>query len=220
MNPFAPLFAAGDDAIVKIIIAIIVFILAGASQLIAKYRQIPPRGQRPLAPRPEKPDPVADEIEDFMRRAAERRASRGTRPAGERAETVAKAAAPAQPIQAQVVVEKPVGGQVAEHVKKYLDEDEFARREGSLGKEVAQADNEIDQHLRQTFDHRVGQLAAVPGEAAALTVAAESPELAAATDETPSAFATGLLDLMANPDSLRQAIVLNEVLRRPEERWA
>lgn len=220
MNPFAPLFAAGDDAIVKIIIAIIVFILAGASQLIAKYRQIPPRGQRPLAPRPEKPDTVADEIEEFMRRAAERRASRGTRRAGEQAETVAKTASPAQPVQAQVVAEKPVGGQVADHVKKYLDEDAFARREDSLGKEIAQADSEIDQHLRQTFDHRVGQLAAVPGEAAAPTAAAEPPELAGLTADSASPFTTGLLDLMSDPDSLRQAIVLNEVLRRPEERWA
>ena len=115
---------------------------------------------------------------------------------------------------------KPVGGQVTEHVQKYLDAEEFTRRAGELGGEVTQAVEEVDQHLRQVFDHSVSQLAAVPGEAAAPPAAAEPPELTELSLlEIPATFATGLSTLLADPDSVRQAIVLGEIFRRPEERW-
>ena len=74
---------------------------------------------------------------------------------------------------------------------------------------------------RQVFDHQVSQLAALPGEAAAAPVAVESSEAAeAAYLEIPATFATGMTDLLSNPEAIRQAIVFNEIFRRPEERWA
>ena len=88
-----------------------------------------------------------------------------------------------------------------------------------LGKEVSQADKQIGQHLQQVFDHRVSKLEAVPGEAAAPPAAYEPPDLVGAAADIPDTFATGLLDLITSPDSLRQAIILSEILHRPEERW-
>ena len=128
----------------------------------------------------------------------------------------------AEPVRAEAVAEaaaQPVGGQVSEHVKKYLDEDAFARREDALGKEVAQADKQIDQHMQQVFDHRVSKLESVPGEVAAPPVAYAPPDLVGSAADIPDTFATGLLELVGNPDSLRQAIILSEILHRPEERW-
>jgi hypothetical protein len=131
----------------------------------------------------------------------------------------------AEPVRAEVIAEvaqgqeKPVGGQVSEHVQKYLDEQAFRRRESELGKEVANADRQIDQHLQQVFDHRVSKLEAVPGEAAAPPAAYEPPDLVGSAADIPDSFATGLLELITNPDSLRQAIILSEILHRPEERW-
>ena len=122
-------------------------------------------------------------------------------------------------LDSKVAAEKPVGGQVSEHVQKYLDEQAFTQREDALGKEVAQADRQIDQHLQQVFDHRVSKLEATPGEAAAPPTVYEPPNLVGSAEDVPASFATGLLDLIANPDSLRQAIILSEILHRPEERW-
>ncbi len=118
-----------------------------------------------------------------------------------------------------MVGEAPVGGRVTEHVTKYLDADDFSRREATLGQEVAQADQQIDQHLRQVFDHRVSKLEAVPGEAAAPPTAYEPPDLVGAAADIPDTFATGLLTLITDPESLSQAIILSEILHRPEERW-
>ena len=85
---------------------------------------------------------------------------------------------------------------------------------------MSQADREIDQRLHQVFDHHVGDLELMPGEAATAPMVAAPLEL---TEQSlldiPATFATGLTDLLANPDSVRQAIVLNEIIHRPEERW-
>jgi hypothetical protein len=218
MNAFVPLLAAVDfHDVVRIAVLLLLFGAPIVSRLVVKIKQIPPPAKRPIPPQPVPLD-VADEIEEFMQRAAKRQLS----PKGERrvaSEQSSPAATVAEPIRAEVVAEKPVGGQVGDHVRKYLDEQEFSRREDALGKEVAQADKEIDQRLHQTFDHRVSELEAVPGEAAAPPIAYEPPDLVGTAADIPASFATGLLDLVGNPDSLRQAIILSEILHRPEERW-
>jgi hypothetical protein len=214
-----PLFAAIDfHVVVRIIVLLLIFVVPLVGQLIAKFRQIPPPGQRPLPPRPAPPD-VADEIEEFLtRRAVQRPPAKVEQPG--KIQPLSPQAA--QPVKAEVVAEgeKPVGGQVTAHVKQYLDEQAFDRREAELGQKVAQADQQIDQHLQQVFSHPVSKLEAVPGEAAKPTSAYEPPNLVGTSEDVPDSFATGLLDLLTTPDSLRQAIILNEILHRPEERWA
>ncbi len=172
MNSFVPLLAALDVVLIKAIVVMIVFILAGIAQLLAKLQKIQPPAGRPRPPRPVPPD-VAEEIEEFMRRAANRRNVQGTQPASAPPPTPSAA----EPLRAEVVAEQPVGGQVEEHVKKYLDAQDFSRRSEELGEEVAQADREIGQHLHEVFDHRVSRLEQVPGEAAAPPLAAETSEL-------------------------------------------
>ena len=82
-------------------VIVLIFIIAGIAQLVAKIRQIPPPGQRPLPPRPAPPD-VADEIEEFMRRAAQR----ATRPRRTGQLVVQQPSPPAaEPVRAEVVAE-------------------------------------------------------------------------------------------------------------------
>lgn len=127
-----------------------------------------------------------------------------------------------KPIEAVVVGEQPVGGQVARQVEKYLDTGELTQHATQLGGEVAQADQQIDQRLHQVFDHQMSRLEAAPGEAATPPVAVGPMELSGepAAEEIPATFATSLTDLLSDPESVRQAIVFSEILRRPEERWA
>lgn len=202
-----------------LLVVIFSFVAPLVRQFLSKVRTFPPPDKRPLPP-PTSPD-VADEIEEFMRRKMERRQARRERiEAKSDAKPIqAEIVVAVKPVRAEVVAEKPVGGQVSAHVEKYLDEQEFKRRESNLGKEVAQADAEINQHLQQVFDHRVSKLAAVPGEAASPPVAYAPPDLVGAAADIPETFATGLLELVGDPDSLRQAIILSEILHRPEERW-
>ena len=213
MLPFScSLFAALDvKEVIQIVVVFLIFVVPIISQLVKKVRQIPPPDQRPLPPRAAPVD-VADEIEDFMRRAAGRQPARGQR------QVAAPSPVVAEPVRAEVVAERPSGGQLGDQVKSHFSEYQFNRSESKLGKEVGQTGSELNQRLHQVFDHHVGKLEAAPDKAPG-SPSIEPQKLAAAATEVPSLFTTGLFDLLSNPDSIRQAIVLNEVLQRPEERW-
>jgi hypothetical protein len=221
MNAFAPLLAAADAELVKLVIIVVFGILVGIGKFMAMVKKGKPPAQ--MGPRPTPPTPVntnaKNEIEEFMRRAAAKprpTASAGpVRPPQPRPRPMVE-----KPLQAQVVSEEPVGARIGKEVVRDLDTQEFSKRSTQLGSEVAQADREIDQRLHQVFDHHVSNLELMPGEAATAPVVVAPLEL---TEQSlldiPATFATGLSDLLADPDSVRQAIVLNEILHRPEERW-
>ncbi|QDU53980.1 hypothetical protein [Aeoliella mucimassa] len=104
------------------------------------------------------------------------------------------------------------GESVAEHVAVHLNEDQFRERATHLGEDVAQSDERLEAHLHQTFDHGLGSLAARrkvrEQEDAAKRTAEEAPNLA----ET-------LLGMLSSPAGVQQAVILNEVLRRPDDRF-
>ncbi len=222
MNAFAPLLAAVDAELVKLVIILVFGALVGIGKFIAmvqKGKPPAPMGQRPQPPAPVKIN-AANNIEEFMRRAAARpRAAANSGPI--RRPPQPQLRPPLEkPVQAQVVVTEPVGATIGKQVEQDLNAQEFTKRTTQLGSEFAQADRDIDQRLHQVFDHHVSNLELMPGEAAAEPVAAGPVEL---TEQSlldiPATFATGLTDLLANPDSVRQAIVFMEILHRPEERW-
>ena len=131
------------------------------------------------------------DIDDFLRRAAERRA-RGKRPAIEILE----------PIEAEIVEAEPVD--LSSHVSSYLDSSKFAQRASVLGHRLGLPEDTSESRLHSKFDHELGSLRRpdVPAEPA---------------KATPTAG--GLLDLLRSPESLRQAIVLSEILQPPRHRW-
>jgi hypothetical protein len=243
MNAAFLLFALNVGDVIEILVIIVIVVITAIGQIAAKMRkpqpplgpQAPfgpqaPGGPKPPQQRPQTPKSVKEEIEQFIRRATQQAETGGKPPrqlaparrvAQSRKDAPLPSSAPAkspQPIQAQVVRERPVGGEVSEHVRKYLDEKEFVQRASSLGGEIAQADDKIEQHLRNVFEHKISHLAGRAGETA---VAPAPVPTGFFQDEVPavSAAGVGLAVLLNNIDNLRQAIVLNEILQRPVDRW-
>ena len=204
MNVFLPIFAAGWDDLIGLLVVLLFIVVPVIGQLLAKLRQAqPPAG----GPRPQQPVPVdvADEIEVFMRRVLGQQGSEETPP-------IRNEPAPVErPVEAEVVAEEPCGERVVEHVEKHLDSQEFSHRASRLGGGVVQADDKLKQHLSQTFDHKLGQLETA-------TVEPSSTSGAAAVEISPT-FAAGWAAMLSNTDSVRRAIVLSEIIHRPEERW-
>jgi hypothetical protein len=99
---------------------------------------------------------------------------------------------------------------VATHVRKHLDTQEFEQRTGSLGK-LAELDDTVDEHVQQSFDHRLGTLVdqGVSTEAEGSGATMAEPGVAVAA-------AAGIAEVLANPESLRNAIILQEILRPPQ----
>jgi hypothetical protein len=206
----APLIAAGADAFIIVKLLALIFILGvpALGRLLASMQNAQPK----LQPPPPRPDAkVSDEIEAFLQRVS---ANRG--PAGN---VAAAARKPETPLRAELVVEdqdEPVGAQVGKQVEKYLDTGEFSRRSAQLGEEVAQTDAQVDKRMKKVFDHDVSKLAKKPGEAAVPTGHMTDEAAPAAAIVMPP-LSLGLL--FGDPDAIRQAIIVSEILRRPEERW-
>jgi hypothetical protein len=103
---------------------------------------------------------------------------------------------------------KSVAEHVAEHVTSAVRQisDEASR----LGERVAAVDKQFDAQLQQKFDHEIGTL----GDRRAAGEPDQPPPAEAASDPLGQ-----IATLLASADGMRQAVLLNEILRRPEERW-
>jgi hypothetical protein len=100
---------------------------------------------------------------------------------------------------------------VAEHVAEHVGASarSLSEQSSQLGRRIILEDEQFDVQLKAKFDHAVGTLAS--SRAADAGRGAVAP-----TGETPAAQ---IADLLTRPEGVRQAIVLNEILRRPSDRW-
>jgi hypothetical protein len=226
MSSLAPLFAQNWGEWIGFIIAALFAVIYVVGQLLKLGQQPQQRpGGRPpggggAAGRPPGGG-LEDEIGEFLRRAAQHRQGQPAarpRPGGQPAVAQPAVAQPAaqQFVEAEVVGQPAIGEGIKQHVGKYLDAGEFRRRAAELGEEVAQTDEQLEQRLHTKFDHKVSRLTDRPGESASMP-GAEKPEDRLA--ELPSTAAAGLAAMFSRPESIRQAIVINEILTRPEDRW-
>lgn len=225
MIPRGVVFADGEW--IGIVVFVIFVVFSILSQLAGKLKDV----QREVARRgranppdhiPKPADPLEDEIAEFLRRAAERqKPAQPDRPAPPppAADEAMRPFRP-PPVPLEPVAEPVAQESVAEHVRDRFGRPQFGQVGSTgLGREVAQADDKVDERLREKFGRQVSRLASVPGEAAAGAVAVE-PLVPADRVAAPPAFdAASVAAMLTNPSTLRQVILASEILHRPEERW-
>ncbi len=230
MNGFAPPLADVGD-VIGVIVFVLFLLVSVVGQLMAKLQEAQRQAaKRVRAPQPRVPPAkggvLEDEIGEFLQRTAQRRVpERGSPPAAsiERrtlgpplSSPVGPAAATpgAEPVlQAELLTQR---AEVADHVRTYLSGGRFDRETTDLGSQVAQADEKMEEHLRQAFEHRLGRLGTMAGATASVQPAA-APETAPAA---PADVAAQWAAMLRTPASIRQAVVLSEVLNRPLHRWS
>lgn len=226
-----PLADAGD--MIGIIVFIVIMVISAISQMAGKKQEAPrpkprPRPRPPVRPAqagpgrpaqagPGRQNPVAGELEEFLRRAA----GGGQQPA--RRPPPVPAAKPAarpmgrpvaaEPLVAEVSDELEIVESVADHVSHSVGESRF--------RPPAADDSTQEDHVSRKFDHQMGQFDSSPEKEAHAAALAESESQAAKVVESmPSTAAAGLAAMLSSPTSLRQAILLKEILERPEHRWS
>ena len=157
---------------------------------------------------------ASQEMDEFLRQMAHRRGDQ--RPA--QVEVVPPARLRSnplavEPVEVEIVKpQMPVDDGVAQHVRAHAFGDDIAKRVAHLGERIGLADEAIESHMEQAFDHKVGEL--TDTSFAIREPAATSPTRARAG---PSGLAApDLAVLMRSPEDLRRAIVLYEILKRPE----
>lgn len=178
---------------------------------------------------------MKDEVEEFLRRVAQLRAQAeaqaraqqqrpGFQPPQQQPPPQRMTPPPARlvPAQEEVVYLEPaqaevvdaelaeLGDDVGRHVAQHLrGPQEIAEHARHLGEEVDQADDKLESHLHQTFDHQLGRLRKTASDTAAVEHVKPAPDVTIGDIRT----------MLASPASIRDAIVMAEILRRPEDRW-
>jgi len=223
MTFFAPLWADGDWA--RLVVPIVMFTIWVLSRMMGAEspaaKQAKARQQARVNPPqpPEQKQRVEDEVGEFLRRAAQQRSGKENRPPPTDkppqpptpvrrplADTAASRSRGSPP-KAQEAADAPVRSRV---LSASSDE---SPSPGKLAErmvqpvEVAQSDAAMQSHLQQAFGHQVGSMQA----------SASMTDTAAVN--SPPAPVAEVAAMLRDPQSIRQSIIISEILRRPEERW-
>lgn len=113
---------------------------------------------------------------------------------------------------------RPTHESVAEHVTRHVGTGgAVGQRTKPLGDYIDHSDERMEAHLRERFEHHVGSLGkgATPAGAPAAAAAAPAPA-AISPPAGPTLNAAQLRQLLTRPEGMRQALILSEILRRPE----
>lgn len=102
---------------------------------------------------------------------------------------------------------------VAAEVARTTDTSDVTANIDRLGDAVEVADDVMEAHLKEVFDHRLGSLQA----AASPSVASAAPKTRKAAKALPAPI--GFAAMLANTGNVRNAIVMSEILQRPTDRW-
>jgi hypothetical protein len=167
---------------------------------------------------------MARDIEEFLRRAAERRKQNQQgggkppvarpvsppprKPITERSVVVPEVVTPLPSQQPRPLPsETPtyIGNEsVADHVRRHIDVTDVTEHASHLAEVIENADERMEAHLDKVFDHDVGRLGTGQGTTDELN-----------RDVASNAIAEDLLELFQSPKSIRQSILVAEILKRP-----
>jgi hypothetical protein len=151
---------------------------------------------------------MSDDIAEFLRRAAQRRAQ--PPPDLEILD--------AEVVDAEILeVDKVSGEDVSRQVSKHLNTSSFTERASHLGEFVDQSDDRMEARLESVFEHRLGQLGTRTSETAESTLDDDEPSKG--QKKPASATTTGLVAMLRDPQTLRNVIVAREIFNRPEHLW-
>jgi hypothetical protein len=233
------LFAAIDGTLIKVIVILIVIGFSLVNQIITAARKARAKMQPPdVLPRPDQApelrgtqDKLHDEVEAFLRRAKEQ-AKTSPPPPPRPTPTTLRPQQQPQPQRSQqqqrrkpkkaapevvkaTVVDEPLSKR---HITSRIEDREnissrnLEQRVGSL---VAH-ESEFETQVGQGFNRNVGTLADQGSGSAAV-------DAERAAQEHPVALVASTADkiaaLLSSPDTVREAVILNEILTRPVGRW-
>ena len=234
----SPLFGFDVGGCVSLIVPVVFGVIWVLNQIFKNVNKAQPPAPRPGAA-PRRPAAAVDqEIEAFLRRAAQ--AKGGAPPPGQPAapqrpmnaprpataqrprasQSPGRPAAPPPLPQANQPVrrlartdEQPHSHEsIEEHVGRHINTQDVGERADHLVK-ADRAVNELDQHVHRALDHQIGHLvsgASSPNPTDTAATVAIAPA---------SAAAAGILQVLSTPEQLRNAVILTEIFQRPEEVW-
>jgi hypothetical protein len=162
---------------------------------------------------------MARDIEEFLRKAAERRQQQkqGQPPQSLPVEppSIVRPDRDEEIIETAEIVEsrktpkkkstKRKRETVAEHVDRYLDTSEIKQKTANLGSQVAKVRDHFETTVHQHLDH---DICSVDDD--------RQPSAGQSSSATPDGRAMQLKQMLGRPESVGQAILISEILNRPK----
>ncbi len=115
----------------------------------------------------------------------------------------------------EIIEAEPLREDVMDHVAESMDTSDvtaraaqLSRHASQLGAQVGQADEKLEGRLHDKFDHDLGKI-----HDESVTRAGQGEQ------EGVAMSAKDIVGMLSNPKSISQAVVLNEILQRPMDRW-
>jgi len=233
--PMSIPLAAGDLGVIVKIALLLVFFIGplvyklfksaenGESASRRRANQVPdrprPQAQRPPGPVREGDPQIRQELDQFLAEARRRKQGLPAR-MERRPEQVPQAVAVEAPVLAEVVAAPMMAGEAQRRLSTFdVDPLGEIERVSHLGEEVSESTEHMEAHLHEVFDHRIGSLGpALDADVAAAADDSPADKVRRQVAETPTA-AAGFAAMLRNPQDVRKAIVLNEILSPPAHRW-
>ena len=240
---FQPLLADFGEVIGLIIwVVIIGFSIISKIMNAAKGQPAAKRPPKPpAAPRADRPagKGIESEIEEFLRQARGQQekpvprppaarqmpdvqARREFPPPGAKPRRVVRAApiqavpVEALPLEDDIVPGKRFGKDLSEHVADHIGRDSISTRDSGLGDVVSQADERIENHLEQVFDHDVGRLAHSEMVDTSVAEGTDARSWEETADDKSMTAAGKIRKMLRSPESIREVYIISEILKRPE----
>ncbi|MCE9555364.1 MAG: hypothetical protein K8T91_18600 [Planctomycetes bacterium] len=202
--------------------------------LAAKNPAVPPVTTPTPNSAPRKNPELSDEVEAFLKNVQQRQGQggqgqsgqgqRGRRPPTGRESSPRRAAAMGDVVEAQVVGPAPVPTLVSrgegfgsgatfsgDAVAK--EAEQLGRQTQELGAKIDQSDERLAEQIHSTFDHQLGQFDASQASSD------DDTQATSQADDHSRDMATDLRLMLSDPRDIRRAIVLNEILNPPVDRW-
>ena len=210
-----PLLLADIGDVIGALVPFVIFVIWILGQVLRGFGA---KGDRPAG----KPAAtlVEQKVDVFLRQAEQHREAVGPghsprRPLHDEA-----------PVDVEVLEEVFDDGSVASHVEQHINISKFDRRTAELDLQTGQADEKLKSRLHEKFDRHIGQLTSGgrSDDPQAQSVESVSRENFEPYEDQPKVVPVvdmaNLVDSLRNPQSLKQAIILREILDRPEHRWS
>lgn len=158
---------------------------------------------------------MAQDIEEFLRMAAARKKQQAQAQQAEESQSADEHLPPARLSERRSVLGADVT-HASEHshpdlqptIKTTVSTADIAEHTSHLGEQVHNRPNVVDSRVQDKFDHDLGQLH--KADITAPSIVDHGKGVETTTD------ISTVLDLIKNPDSLKQAIILKEILDRPK----
>ncbi|MEE2707634.1 MAG: hypothetical protein VX988_11325 [Planctomycetota bacterium] len=119
----------------------------------------------------------------------------------------------AEPVEQQVMEAELVEQQGIGRLISTIDE-RFDARSENLGAEVGFADDKMDLHVHQVFDHDVGKLHHSKNK-----LSGDEEAVPAQSGPEVSKAASDIRDMLSGASGVRKAVIMSEIINRPGDRW-